>query len=248
MKSNAEWKAWGKHDPLFAVATWKDKGKSDESPWTDEEFYSLGEKDWADFRRRWAEYGLSTQHCLEIGCGAGRITNQLAKDFAKVTAVDVSEDQVAYAKGRLRQENVTFDVTDGVHFPVADGIVSGVFSCHVFQHFDSYEDAHRVLLEVFRVMRPDATLCIHLPIFSLPRYPVKPLVRGLHYVSKAIGSIRATLSRARGKLIMRGLWYELDWVDRSLSGIGFTDIETRGFRLSSNQDWHEIVLARKPGI
>ena len=31
MKSNAEWKAWGKHDPLFAVSSWEGKGKNDAS-------------------------------------------------------------------------------------------------------------------------------------------------------------------------------------------------------------------------
>jgi ubiquinone/menaquinone biosynthesis C-methylase UbiE len=245
MKSNAEWKAWGEHDPLFAVASWKGKGKNDKSPWTDEEFYRLGEQDWNDFKCRWTAYGLSSQHCLEIGCGAGRITNQLAKDFSKVTAVDVSEDQVAYAKSRLRQENIEFDVTDGVRLPVAERSISAVFSCHVFQHFDSHHDATQVILELFRVMKPGATLCIHLPLCSLPYDAVRPLLKQLHTISKSIGSMRAAFNRARGKLIMRELWYERDWLDSSLRKIGFTDVETRGFRLSSNQDWHDIVLARK---
>jgi hypothetical protein len=79
MKSNAEWKAWGKHDPLFAVSSWKGEGNDAALAWTDEEFYSLGEKDWADFKKRWEPYGITFRHCLKIGCGAGRITNQLAK-------------------------------------------------------------------------------------------------------------------------------------------------------------------------
>jgi 2-polyprenyl-3-methyl-5-hydroxy-6-metoxy-1,4-benzoquinol methylase len=104
MRSNVEWKAWGKHDPLFAVSSWKGKGKYEAMPWTNEEFYSLGEKDWTDFKKRWAAYGLAFQHCLEIGCGAGRITKQLANDFEHVTALDVSDDQIAYAKTHVTSQ------------------------------------------------------------------------------------------------------------------------------------------------
>jgi 2-polyprenyl-3-methyl-5-hydroxy-6-metoxy-1,4-benzoquinol methylase len=70
-------------------------GKTEErvvlTPWTDKDFYQLGESDWKDFSRHWEMYGLSRESCLEIGCGAGRITMQLASYFKSVHAIDVSE-------------------------------------------------------------------------------------------------------------------------------------------------------------
>jgi ubiquinone/menaquinone biosynthesis C-methylase UbiE len=245
MKSNAEWEAWGKRDPLFAVASWKGKGKSEESPWTDEEFYRLGEMDWTDFKQRWNSYGIVFQHCLGIGCGAGRITNQLGKDFQRVTATDVSADQIAYAKPRIQHSNVTFALTTGADVPLPDGSVDAVFSCHVFQHFDSPEDAERVFSDVFRVMSKGSSLCIHLPMFALPRNPVSPVVRALNRISKTIGSAKANFNRARGKLIMRGLWYEKDELIGMLKKLGFSEIETHGFEMRSNQSWHDVVFASK---
>src|SRR5262245_27654952 len=108
MKSNTEWKAWGKQDPLYAVATWADREKSGANPWKDEEFYEVGRRDWADFHHRWSPYGVRDGHCLEIGCGAGRITKQLADQFKEVTALDVSADQIAYAAARVPNDNVRF--------------------------------------------------------------------------------------------------------------------------------------------
>jgi ubiquinone/menaquinone biosynthesis C-methylase UbiE len=245
MKSNAEWKAWGKHDPLFAVSSWEGKGKGDASPWTDEEFYALGAKDWADFKIHWLAYGLSFGHCLEIGCGAGRITKQLTNDFKRVTALDVSEDQVAYARSRITSPNVTFDLTNGVELPLPESSIDAVFSCHVFQHFDSLEDAARVFSNIASAMKPGATLCIHLPLYKLPQYPVTPIVRQLHRLSKLVGSITANLNRARHKLIMRGLWYERDQLAEMLAKLDFIEIQTHGFSMSSNRSWHDLVLARK---
>lgn len=245
MKSNEEWQRWGKHDPLFAVSSWPGKGKGEAHPWTDAEFYELGRRDWADFFVRWRAFSAPSGHCVEIGCGAGRITQQLATHFTRVTAVDVSEDQIAYARSHVAGEHVHFQVTDGTTLPLESDSADAVFSCHVFQHFDSLEGARVVFAEIARVCRPGATICIHLPLYDLPRFPVTPVARGLLDLWQSLSKWRADLQRRRGKLIMRGLVYERPWIVETLGGLGFATIEFSAFRMQSNGDWHEIVLARK---
>jgi 2-polyprenyl-3-methyl-5-hydroxy-6-metoxy-1,4-benzoquinol methylase len=117
MKSNQELKQWGKVDPLFAVASWKNRGKDGSNPWTEDEFYALGKSDWEDFLAQWRQYGCDPKHCIEIGCGAGRLTRCIAETFDQVTALDVSEEQINYARSRINHPNVSFCVTDGVEFP-----------------------------------------------------------------------------------------------------------------------------------
>src|SRR5262249_6306440 len=51
--SNVEWIAWARKDPLYAVATCPNRDREGAAPWSDAEFYALGESDWTDFRRRW---------------------------------------------------------------------------------------------------------------------------------------------------------------------------------------------------
>jgi ubiquinone/menaquinone biosynthesis C-methylase UbiE len=245
MKSNTEWKKWGQVDPLYAVATWKGKEKGGPSPWTDAEFYALGRSDWEDFLAQWKTFGCNPGHCIEIGCGAGRLTRHLAETFQSVTGLDVSEDQIAYAQSRIDRPNIVFRVTDGVQFPSGLPSATAVFSAHVFQHFDAVSDAERVFREVFRVLSPGGTLMIHLPIHSLPKSPLTPFLRRALAAIKFVGTLKANFDRKRGKLIMRGLSYEKSWLADTLTVIGFQRIEFRTFRVHSNHDWHDFVLAEK---
>jgi|GEM_PF-671202 len=245
MKSNQEWKLWGKADPLFAVASWQDRDKSGQNPWTDEEFYALGQSDWSDFFAHWKQYGCDTKHCIEIGCGAGRLTKYIASTFEQVSAFDVSEDQIQYARTRVDRPNITYQVTDGIQFPSVPSPVTAVFSAHVFQHFDSSSDTERVFREAYQALAPAGTIMIHLPIYNLPESPFRPVLRNLISISKQIGTLKADINRKRGKLIMRGLASERSWLVGCLETMGFRKIEFRTFRVGSNHSWHDFVFAEK---
>jgi ubiquinone/menaquinone biosynthesis C-methylase UbiE len=245
MKSNKEWKQWGKVDPLFAVATWEGRNKDGQNPWTDEEFYALGQSDWDDFFAQWLQYGCDNRHCIEIGCGAGRLTKYIAETFDQVTALDVSKDQINYARSRINHPNITFCVTDGTEFPSVSNSATAVFSAHVFQHFDSLSDVERVFREAHRALSPGGTIMVHLPIYSLPQSPLQPAFRSLIAASKHVGSLRAEINRKRGKLIMRGLACERSWLIQRFEEIGFRQLEFRTFQVQSNQSWHDFVFSRK---
>ena len=250
MKSNIEWKKWGERDPLYAVSTWPGKDQCGPDPWTDADFYELGRSDWSDFHNHWRHYGVAAEHCIEIGCGAGRITKQLANSFAEVTAADVSEHQIDYAKSRLAALNVRFILTDGVRLPLSDGACSAAFSAHVFQHFDSFDEALVVFRELHRVLRVGGTLMIHLPVYQLPDMPVSSLFKPVIALVKRLGDIRAAihrraLTKGKWKFVMRRLRYEREALRHSLAEIGFSEIEFRCFAVHSNSDYHEFVFARK---
>lgn len=245
MKSNQEWKEWGKVDPLFAVSSWEGRQKDGANPWTDETFYALGASDWADFQGLWESYGYDRCHCLEIGCGAGRLTRQIATVFENVTAVDVSAEQLDYARSRIPSQNIRWAQTDGVHLPEGMPLATAVFSAHVFQHFDTLGDARRVLSEVQKGLAPGGSLMIHMRIYQLPSIPLTPLLRAAIRGCKMVETARANWKRFRGKLVMRGLSYERCWLVNTLEELGFCDIEFRAVCVRSNRDWHDFVLARK---
>ncbi len=250
-KSNIEWKEWGKHDPLFGVAAWQGKQKGGSAPWTDAEFYELGRADWAVFEREWRSYGLDTDACLEIGCGAGRMTMQLARSFRKVVAVDVSEDMIAYARQRVTAKNVEFQVINGTSLPCKDNSMSAVFSTHVFQHFDSLEYADLYFAEISRSLKPGGTLMIHLPVFEWhPRTPA--LSRLVFRFTEWLYSLRIGLNRLLIRMgiqrsLMRILVFPMEHLARSLSGLGFTDIQVRVLVNPGDHTRIPFVMARKGG-
>jgi ubiquinone/menaquinone biosynthesis C-methylase UbiE len=250
MKSNIEWKKWGERDPLFAVSTWRGKERGSADAWTDDQFYELGRSDWSDFAAHWEDYGLDRQHCVEIGCGAGRITKHLCNCFQRVTAVDVSQHQLDYAQSRLTAANVAFFLTDGLEIPLENGVCSAAFSTHVFQHFDSHAEAYEVFREIYRVLGIGGTMMIHLPVFQLPDMAIASLFRPMIALVKRIGDLRAALNRrlllsGKWRFVMRRLRYERRYLIAALQKIGFAEIEFRAFALHSNNDYHEFVLATK---
>jgi ubiquinone/menaquinone biosynthesis C-methylase UbiE len=255
MKSNPEWLAWGKVDPLFAVATLDGKSKSDAKPWELDEFLRLGTDDWARFCPHWESYGLARGTGLEIGCGAGRMTQAMSATFDNLCAVDISADMIELAKRHVRSASVRFVVSDGSTLPLPPDAVDAVFSTHVFQHLDSVEEGTAYFREVFRVMAPGATAMIHLPAIAWPKGPFRRLHERLHALQKRLGGVRANFYRLLSRLrlrkrpIMRITSYELGRLERTLRELGFVDVEMRmifGGPMAAHQMFHTFVFFRKP--
>lgn len=242
--SNADWRRWGKEDPLFAVSSWKNKQKAGSSPWTEDEFYAMGKSDWEDFRRHWRQYGMGAEICLEIGCGAGRITKPLSRDFQRVYAVDVSDEMVRRARAAAGP-NVEFFLTDGLRLPRADESVTAVFSTHVLQHLDDAETGYAYFREILRVLETGGTAMVHLPLYELPGGPLGSLMRATHALSQRLSRMRAEWKRRRGIATMRGTPYPIQDLYVVLVGMGFRDVEFRVFPVRSNGVLHPFVLARK---
>jgi ubiquinone/menaquinone biosynthesis C-methylase UbiE len=247
LDSNTEWKQWGKDDPLWGVASWANKQRDGAKPWTAEEFYALGESDWQDFERQWFQYGVDRRSCLEIGCGAGRITKHLAKSFDQVYAVDVSEHMIDFARQGVASDNVKFEVIDGLHLPQGDCTVKAIFSTHVLQHLDSVDIGFSCFRECFRVLDAGGTIMIHLPLYQFPGdiRRIEGLIRAFYSLYRRLGGLRAKIMRRTGARIMRGTPYPIPILASFLRSLGFRNIEFRIFTVKSNEDFHSFVLATK---
>src|SRR5579862_7611399 len=222
LRSNTEWKQWGKEDPLWGVVSWANKQKDGDAPWTKEEFYALGESDFQDFFRHWQHYGVNLESCLEIGCGAGRLTRQLSRTFEGVDAVDISEDMVALARGAVNP-NVKFAVIDGLHLPYPDHHVKAVFSALVLQHLDDVEIGYAYFREFFRVLDEEGTLMVELPVYQFPHGSkvITRLMLATHRAMRKLGFVRAQMNRRAGKKIMRVTPYPMRSLMNELVAIGF---------------------------
>ena len=251
MKTNEEWKAWGKEDPLYGVASWAGRQRGEDNEWANDEFYELGRSDWRDFSARWNCYGYNRDSCLEIGCGAGRITKQLSEEFQVVHAVDVSIDMINYARRNAPGNNVAWHVTEGTSIPLEDSLLRSVFSCHVFQHFPSEEDGLNYFEEVYRVMKAGGTMMIHLPLHDFPAVNRKfsKLARYLYSFFLVLTSVKADIRRRQmrcdGGKYMHGISYELPQFYKKLKRVGFNRIEFVNFPMQSNDSLHSCVFATK---
>lgn len=251
-ESNQEWQAWGEKDPLFGVIPQPGREREGADPWTDADFYQTGRSDWEEFLRRWQRYGVKRDICVEIGCGAGRLTRHIAQDFAEVHGLDVAAGMIDYARQRVGP-NVHLHVTNGISLPVADNSVTAVFSVIVFLHFDRIEYAAAYFREMARALKPDGTIMIQMPLHQWPAN-LKPAVRrsfaSAHNAYMALRRAkgwyhRFRLSRKQWSPFMQSITYDAAWVHDTLTSLGFRDIETGSFQLARGGAVYSWVFARK---
>ena len=247
-RSNAEWKAWGREDPLFGVASWPGRAKGDADAWNLDAFYAIGATDWRDCERRWRRYGLRPGACVEIGCGAGRMTKPLATTFDEVVALDVSEDMLAVARANASAPGVSYRLTDGVTLALEDASMTAAFSTHVFQHFDDLSTARRYFREIARVLTSGGTMMIHLPVHGWPSMP--RLFDGLYRARKRVGDLRALvrqtlLATGLGRPFMRGLSYPIAFFHDELPALGLGDVDVVAFAPQNGAGTQAFVFATR---
>ncbi len=135
---------------------------------TEEQFRASGMKDYselikADVLLQSHLSPFSEKNVLEIGCGLGRITEFISKDFQSVSAIDISEEMIAKAKKRLASTtNISFQATDGVRFPFPENSFDFVFSFIVFQHMPDVATVRKNISEISRVLKSDGIAKIQL--------------------------------------------------------------------------------------
>lgn len=98
---------------------------------------------------------------LEVGCGIGVDSIQLAKAGFDVTAVDLTENALAVARENAKRSGVTIDFrlgnAEGLDFP--DATFDAVYSFGVLHHTPDIEAA---VSEVHRVLKPGGTAYVML--------------------------------------------------------------------------------------
>ncbi len=101
------------------------------------------------------ELAAGSPEVLSLGSGIGDVEAVLARSGSRVTALDVSEENVVFARSLFKSLSLdgefrTADIKRPL--PFADGAFDTVYSCTVLQFF-SDEEIRAVLKEAFRVSR-----------------------------------------------------------------------------------------------
>jgi len=114
------------------------------------------------YNRRFFQFcGIRPEdHVLDVACGSGAFSIFCAKQAARVTGVDISDNMLSYAQQQAQLEglkNAEFKCHSVEHLPEPDSSFSIVLSKAAFHHFPS---PNAVFLEMQRCCRPGGRLCI----------------------------------------------------------------------------------------
>lgn len=145
---------------------------------------------------------------LDLGCGDGWMTAQIAAVGAAATGVEVALAAVARARARHPELDFRFAEIDE-RLPVEDGAFDTVWASEVIEHV---ADTARWFSEVRRVLRPGGRLLLTTPNHSRLRL----LVAGIELYSDPVGDHLHLYSRDS----LRGVLRDFDFDEIEIRGAG----------------------------
>lgn len=95
---------------------------------------------------------------LDIGCGGGFLSNDLARAGFKVTGVDLSKESLKVAEAYDETHSVKYEIADAFHLPYPDNSFDAVTAMDFLEHVD---DPDKVIKEFSRVLKPGGLFFFH---------------------------------------------------------------------------------------
>lgn len=98
-------------------------------------------------------------HILDIGCGAGFLSNQLGASQFQVMGVDQSAGSLEVARRHAPQaSSVDYRTADAYHLPFPDGSFDAVLLMDFLEHVN---DPERAIMEASRVLQPNGLIIFY---------------------------------------------------------------------------------------
>ena len=143
---------------------------------------------------------------LELGCGTGYFTRELARSGADVVAVDVSPELLEIAKADCPAENVRYEIQNAWAMSYPDAHFDSVVGSSVLHHLEIKE----ALREIYRVLKVDGTIYFTEPNMLNPQIAIQ---KNIHWVKRNLGDSPDETAFFRWPL------------RRLLKGTGFRDVQ-----------------------
>lgn len=116
---------------------------------------------------------------LDIGCGAGFLTNQLALQGHKVSGIDLSDPSLEIAKKHDSTGKVHYVHANAYSLPFPDGSFDAVCAMDILEHVEQPE---MLIREASRVLRPGGYFFFHTFNRTLLSYIV--VIKGIDWFVK----------------------------------------------------------------
>lgn len=151
------------------------------------------------------EYIKESSNILDVGCGPGSITVDIASRVPKgqVTGIDTYEELILQGQQKasdLKQENVFFQVASATSLPFEDNSFDVVVAHQVMVHLADPEAAFK---EMRRVVKPDGVVCCkdaELDSLFVSHISLEPPIK-YYFLKKGIGAHTSTKGGRRNKAI-----------------------------------------------
>jgi len=171
---------------------------------------------------------------LDVGCGGGFLTEEIAKYGLQVVGIDPSVPSLAAARSHAEKIGLRIEYLEGFgeKIPFPDFTFDIVFCCDVLEHVTDYQE---VLKEVCRVLRPGGWLffeTVNRTLFSF--FVVVFLLQECEFTSIIPRNVHCW-----------GSFIKPEELQKTLQALGFSVKEILGIMPGWNFLYHIILLRRK---
>ena len=106
---------------------------------------------------------------LELGCGTGYFTRELAHSGAHIVAVDVSPELLEVARADVSPANVSYEIQNACAMSYRDAVFDSVVGSSVLHHLETKE----ALREIYRVLKVGGTIYFTEPNMLNPQIAIQ---------------------------------------------------------------------------
>ena len=154
--------------------------------------------------------GTIISRVLEIGCGTGLFTKELAGTDNAVVAIDISERLILKAKARVSSGNVHFIVGNAYETGFKSGSFDFIIGCSSLHHLD----LHPALKEFLRILKPGGRI-----LFTEPNMmnPQMALIKNVPSLKRRVGDSPDETAFFRWRMA------------KKLQRLGFVDVSVEPF-------------------
>src|SRR2546426_12782195 len=117
---------------------------------------------------------------LELGCGTGYFTRELARSGADLVAIDLSPELLEIARANCSAPNVRYEIQNAYELSYPDSVFDSVVGSSVLHHLEIEEG----LRQIYRVLKSGGTICFTEPNMLNPQIAIQ---KNVPWVKRRLG-------------------------------------------------------------
>jgi SAM-dependent methyltransferase len=117
---------------------------------------------------------------LELGCGAGYFTQELARSGANIVAIDVSPELLEIARTNCSSPNVQYQIQNAYALSYSEAVFDSVVGSSVLHHLEIEE----ALRDIYRVLKPMGTIYFTEPNMLNPQIAIQ---KNIPWIKRKLG-------------------------------------------------------------
>lgn len=173
LKSKSNWEKLGAKEPYWSVLTKDNFLMNKLTNENENKFFNSGIGAVNSIYEVCHKAGITFKKysCLEFGCGVGRVTFHLAKEFSFVLGVDISKNHIELAnkkKSKLKINNIDFLVLKNGLNDIGNRKFDLIFSVIVLQHINKNQ-VFKIFSKFMEISEQNGIIIFQIPTFH-PKY------------------------------------------------------------------------------